>query len=663
MRHARSSGLSLGCVWLPVAAAIAILGATPATALAQGGAAASWGENYRGQLGTFYRSLHEERPVAVEGLPNVSAVAAAASFNLALLSNGTVVSWGGNAYGQLGDGGYKATWELGESHVPVSGLSGVSAIAAANEHALALLTNGTVKAWGNNQYGELGDGTGGFEERTGQNERVPKTVPGLTGVVAVATGGGSNFALLGNGTVRAWGNNVEGQLGTEWPEQCQKRNSPGCAQYECPTEVGNELCGRTPQPVMKAKGMPLSEVVAISAGEESAYALLKDGQVLSWGGDFRGQLGQVGVETGPHGRFIPPGKVMRSSTEALEHVQELSAGADHVLVRLLGGQAFGWGDNERGELGKPGLAGVEICQVHVETPCFRVAKPIRALRGRDVEAVSAGSHYSLALIAHQVYAWGKNEYGELGDGRTTDNHAPTLVEGLGPVAAMSAANTHAVALLEPGSEPPHPVVSLEPQEGALKVAWTSDEAEREVYRVFERPGANEAEGESDEAEGMPGSEEGPPRDTTRPRIKGEARDGQALTATMGTWTGTEPMTEEVQWQRCRNHECLNIAGATGSTYLLGSQDAGSTLDVIVTAANSLKPPGTAISPPTRIVKTKQEATRSTPESITLNGTQHSDVLDEFDDSAPLESVPYEIKFRAGEKTRVMVGTPLPALIQ
>ena len=124
----------------------------------------------------------------MEGLTNIRSVAAAESFSLALLSDGTVASWGGNVYGQLGNNGYKANWELGKSHVQVSGLSGVKAIAAANTHALALLSDGTVRTWGSNQYGQLGNGKGGFEAATGQNQRVPKTVEGLTHVTAIAAG-------------------------------------------------------------------------------------------------------------------------------------------------------------------------------------------------------------------------------------------------------------------------------------------------------------------------------------------------------------------------------------------------------------------------------------------------------------------------------------------
>ena len=213
----------------------------PASAPALGASSASWGENYHGQLGTIYRNKREESAVGVEGLPNAVSVVAANSFNLALLSDGTVATWGGNNYGQLGNNGFKANWELGQPHVMVSGLTGVKQIAGANEHALALMQDGTVRAWGNNEYGQLGNGKGGFEEVTGENQRVPKVVEGLTGVKAVESGGGANFALLNNGTVMAWGSNTKGQLGIEWPVECQNRRTPGCEAFECGTETGRNF--------------------------------------------------------------------------------------------------------------------------------------------------------------------------------------------------------------------------------------------------------------------------------------------------------------------------------------------------------------------------------------------------------------------------------------
>ncbi|HTR89208.1 MAG TPA: hypothetical protein VMG62_03750, partial [Solirubrobacteraceae bacterium] len=234
-----------------------------------GGGAVAWGEDFHGQLGTLYRDLLEERPVPVEGQRDITQIAAGGSFSVNLLEGGAVSASGAGRYGSIGDGGRKASWEQGVSHVSVANVTGVRQVAAAGEHALALLGNGTVEAWGNNAYGTLGNGTGGFEKETGENQLTPKVVSGLRGlhVSAVAAGGGSDYAVLEDGRVMAWGHDNGGQLGVGWPVECFKRGScepqaetvAQCTEHhtcgprvenpehKCFTETGWELCGKIPR--------------------------------------------------------------------------------------------------------------------------------------------------------------------------------------------------------------------------------------------------------------------------------------------------------------------------------------------------------------------------------------------------------------------------------
>src|SRR5207302_904281 len=138
----------------PVLAAIA-LAAVPAGATETSAGVVAWGSNAEGQLGNG-TTASSNAPVGGNGLSGVTAVAAGASHSLALLSNGTVMAWGDNANGQLGNGAISR----GEvTPVAVSGLSGVTAIAAGSTHSLALLGGGTAMAWGNNANGQLGNGT------------------------------------------------------------------------------------------------------------------------------------------------------------------------------------------------------------------------------------------------------------------------------------------------------------------------------------------------------------------------------------------------------------------------------------------------------------------------------------------------------------------------
>jgi hypothetical protein len=187
----------------------------------------------------------------VSGLSGVRAVAAGGRHELAVLSGGTVVAWGDDTFGQLGNGIASAN---GDTEVPaaVPGLSGVTAVAAGEEHSLALLSDGTVMAWGENRYGQLGSGSTA-------GSAVPVPVKGLTGVTAIAGGGQHALALLSGGTVMSWGDNSNDQLGDGH-------------------DVSTQSLSTVPVPVVKITG-----VRAVAAGSEDSLALLSNGTVEAWG--------------------------------------------------------------------------------------------------------------------------------------------------------------------------------------------------------------------------------------------------------------------------------------------------------------------------------------------------------------------------------------------
>lgn len=508
---ARRSSNSARC--LGILAIILLTAAAPPASASATGVAVSWGENFHGQLGAVFRSTREEVPVAVQGLDNITAIASATNFSLALLSNGTVDSWGGNLYGQLGNDGRRASWEQGVSHVAVQGLTGVTAISAADAHALALSSNGTVETWGNDQYGQLGTGASGVEKETGKNQRVPQAVPGLTNVVAIASGGASDYALLANHTILAWGSNSKGQLGngTSGPESCDIATGPATQAF---------ACSRIPRPVVTAGGTPLEGVLAVYAGATSAYALLANGHVMSWGGNSVGQLGRPGVATGTRTKDIPPGEVITSADEPLSGVTSLAAAATHVLARLGSGQVLGWGNNAYGGLGRDGG---ERCG---KTPCDPAATPIAALDAVKAEAIAAGGQYSLVLSGGRVLAFGQNQWGQLGNGGGCENpggrlgyagtcysRVPTAISGLEHVAAIAASNTHAIALLNSESSPLPPAVDVTPAAGAFDLTWTVADVVRISWRPFARtePAEQETkvgEREREEAEETQEAEEG-----------------------------------------------------------------------------------------------------------------------------------------------------------
>ncbi len=186
-------------------------------ALLEDGTVMAWGNNEVGQLGTGNLQKHDT-PVPVKGLSGVTAIAAGGSFSMALLEDGTVVTWGNNTRYQLGNKALveeESEEEFEESEagphsetpVPVDGVSNVKAIAAGRTHALALLNDGTVEAWGDDARGELGNGA--IEERN----VVAAPVSGLSGVSRISAGERGSVAVLTGGDVMTWGANEDGGLG------------------------------------------------------------------------------------------------------------------------------------------------------------------------------------------------------------------------------------------------------------------------------------------------------------------------------------------------------------------------------------------------------------------------------------------------------------------
>jgi alpha-tubulin suppressor-like RCC1 family protein len=338
-----------------------------------------WGDNDDGELGTGTTSDLFIPGVVAGGGGSITgrAVAAGDAHTCAVRSDSTAACWGAGGTGQLGDGTV-TTARLTPAAVRTPGsspLANVLAVAAGGQHTCALVADGTVRCWGDNGQGQLGDGT-----TTQRN--TPVTVQGLTNAVAVATGSRHSCALLADGTMRCWGEGVGGQLG-----------SGGMLNQSTPVAVSG-----------------LTNAVAVAAGNGHTCALLADGTARCWGDNrFYGQLGDGTTEI-----RLTPVPVLGIG-EPLEAVALTASSSSHTCARLVGGELRCWGSNLSGAVGD----GTQTDKV----------TPVPVLNLATALTVTGGSSYTCASLADgQANCWGVNQVGQLGDGTTAPRTVPSPLQ-------------------------------------------------------------------------------------------------------------------------------------------------------------------------------------------------------------------------------------------
>ncbi len=302
-------------------------GGSHSLALISDGTVASWGLNDSGQLGNN-STASSLVPVAVTtaGIlagKTVVAIAAGADHSLALCSDGTLVAWGSNSDGQLGNN------SVSNSPVPFSintfgALVGkrVTSIAAGSQHSLALCSDGTIAAWGANSDGQLGN-----------NSTTPSLVPvpvSQSGVLsgktvsALSAGAAHSLALCSDGSVASWGGNANGQLGN---------NSGVQSSQPVLVDVSGVLSGKS--------------VVSIQAGGYHNLALCSDHSLVAWGRNFEGQVGDNSADN----QRLAPVAVITSGVLSGKIITAVATGAYHSVALCSDGTAAAWGSNRNGRLG------------------------------------------------------------------------------------------------------------------------------------------------------------------------------------------------------------------------------------------------------------------------------------------------------------------------
>jgi alpha-tubulin suppressor-like RCC1 family protein len=374
-----------------VAAAVAVnAGSFHTCAVLQAGDVWCWGLNDSGQLGDGTRNSSAV-PRAVTGILGAVGVDGGGYHTCARFADGTLECWGRNDQRQLGSA--TTTTDTSLTPVQVTGITTAIGVTAGAFHSCALLQGGSVQCWGQNDFGQLGNGL------ISPIGTAPGPVTGLGSVVAVSAGGWHTCALLANGTVRCWGQNTYGALGD-----------------------GTMISSTLPVAVTG-----VTTAVAVEAGIFHTCARLADSSVQCWGRNEDGQLGN-GTRTNTSTPTTVPGIAPAS----------IAPGAEHSCAVFQDGTLRCWGDNNFGQLGNDSPD---------QTSTASPSSPVTGIT--TAAAASSGAVHTCALLQGGIVrCWGMNIDGRLGDGTMTDRFTPVDVLGLEGVTWTS--SDPAVATIDGG---------------------------------------------------------------------------------------------------------------------------------------------------------------------------------------------------------------------
>lgn len=340
-------------------------------AITLAGGAKCWGNNAFGEIGDG-TNIERQTATDVQDLGSgVIQIASGFTHTCALSSAGSVKCWGKNVLGPLGDG----TNTDRNVPTPVVGLgSGVVSISAGGYHSCAVTSGGATYCWGENNDGELGDGTT-------INRNTPTLVSGLTGAVVVQAGYSHTCARTSVGSLYCWGSNVYGQLGD----------------------------GTNIQRLVPTRVVGLSSgVLVLGGGAQHSCAITSTSNAFCWGSNFSGNLGdgtQINRNT--------PTPVLNTPTT----IATFSGGGVLHTCALYSGQAACWGSNSKGQLGTGG--GDKLIPTKVK---FLDPDPI---------AIATGNDHTCALTSdgEGVQCWGAGSHGRLGNGGNSNSEFPVDVVG------------------------------------------------------------------------------------------------------------------------------------------------------------------------------------------------------------------------------------------
>ncbi|MFL5401825.1 MAG: Ig-like domain-containing protein [Gemmatimonadales bacterium] len=341
-------------------------------ALTASGAAYCWGYNASGQLGNG-SLVNTLIPVPVSNGLRFTLIAGGADHSCGLVASGVAYCWGTNEHGELGTGGGPRS----ATPVPVSGDLRLITLVVGGSHTCGLTNTGAAYCWGWNEDGELGSGS--FDASP-----IPIAVLGGLSFTSIIAGAYHTCGLISGGAAYCWGWNYSGQL-------------------------GNGQLDNSPIPVAVSRGLSFSSLAAGFSWHSCGLTI--GGDAYCWGEGGSGELGdgaQDHITLSPH----PVLGGLKFST--------LTNGFVHTCGRTTAGKAYCWGDDHWGELGDSSVT-CEICESTTPTAVYG---------DLSFRTLDAGGGHNCGLTYDGVaYCWGRNEFGQLGNGSHVQYSAPVAVAG------------------------------------------------------------------------------------------------------------------------------------------------------------------------------------------------------------------------------------------
>lgn len=341
---------------------------------ADNGSVKCWGANHLGQLGNgenivpdedaffdeqieFVNSLYSSKPLSVVGVTEAIEISASENHTCALLTAGNVKCWGSNSNGQLGNSQLSTQGKIASSTaVEVTDLQGAKSISVGNNYSCALLEAGDIKCWGKTPSDFSAD------KLLALTNKKP---------IQLATASNHVCAVVENNQIQCWGDSDNGKLGhTENTEQI--------------------VTG-------------IDKALLVSSKGNHSCALLNNGRVECWGFNLNGQIGNG---LGDLNSVLTPNRVRN-----LSQVISLSSGEQYNCAATVAGQVLCWGNNQHGQLGYIS---------HINRPDVRPFSPSAEIVGgisTAIEASASQSHSCVRLKNDDIYCWGKNDFGQLGNGK------------------------------------------------------------------------------------------------------------------------------------------------------------------------------------------------------------------------------------------------------